>query len=182
MFRRDRTPMRILVLIATTFLATGAVWAERPDAGEGPGRDPSGFDPGYDRNAYRGYGDRRDHPYADRRADDYPYLGPPIDFRFDEHARGAIHGYYGERLREGRCPPGLVKRNGGCVPPAHGRAWRRGQPLPPGIGYYALPPDLLRRLPPPPPHHRYVRVGPDILLIAIGTALVIDAIEDIGRY
>jgi Ni/Co efflux regulator RcnB len=54
--------------------------------------------------------------------------------------------------------------------------------LPPGIGYYALPPDLLRRLPPPPPHHRYVRVGPDILLIAIGTALVIDAIEDIGRY
>jgi Ni/Co efflux regulator RcnB len=36
------------------------------------------------------------------------------------------------------------------------------------------------RLGPPPPRHRYVRVAADILLIAIGTGLVIDSIEDLG--
>jgi len=32
----------------------------------------------------------------------------------------------------------------------------------------------------PPAGHRYVRVAADILLIAVGTGLVIDAIEDLG--
>jgi len=34
----------------------------------------------------------------------------------------------------------------------------------------------------PPPGHRYVRVATDILMIAIGTGLVVDAIQDLGRY
>jgi Ni/Co efflux regulator RcnB len=33
----------------------------------------------------------------------------------------------------------------------------------------------------PPAGHRYVRVAADILLIAVGTGMVVDAIEDIGR-
>jgi Ni/Co efflux regulator RcnB len=37
------------------------------------------------------------------------------------------------------------------------------------------------RLPPPPPRHRYVRVAGDILLIAVGASIVVDAIEDIIR-
>jgi len=34
---------------------------------------------------------------------------------------------------------------------------------------------------PPPSGHRYVRVAGDILLIALGTGLVVDAIQDLGR-
>ena len=33
----------------------------------------------------------------------------------------------------------------------------------------------------PPAGHRYVRVANDILLIAAGTGMVIDAIEDLGK-
>lgn len=136
------------------------------------------YDSRYDRHSpeYRNYS--RDQPPGG----DYRYGGPPMDFRFDDHARGAIHGYYGERFRRGDCPPGLARKHSGCVPPGQARLWQRGYPLPPGIAYYSLPPGLLGRLPPPPPGHRYVRVASDILLIAIGSALVIDAIEDIGRY
>jgi Ni/Co efflux regulator RcnB len=37
------------------------------------------------------------------------------------------------------------------------------------------------RLPPPPAGHRYVRVAADILLIAVGSSMVIDALEDLVR-
>ena len=37
------------------------------------------------------------------------------------------------------------------------------------------------RLAPPPPNHRYVQVAGDVLMIAVGTGLVVDAIEDILR-
>jgi len=32
-----------------------------------------------------------------------------------------------------------------------------------------------------PSRHRFVRVASDILMIAVGTGMVVDAIEDIGR-
>jgi len=37
------------------------------------------------------------------------------------------------------------------------------------------------RLGTPPAGYKYVRVAADILLIAVGTSMVIDAIEDLGR-
>ncbi len=37
------------------------------------------------------------------------------------------------------------------------------------------------RLPPPPTGYRYVRVAADILLIAVGSSVVIDAVEDLMR-
>ena len=56
-----------------------------------------------------------------------------------------------------------------------------GQPLPRHLKHYPLPNDLMAHLPPPPHGHQYVRVAQDILLIALGTGLIVDAIEDIGR-
>ncbi|WP_236640434.1 RcnB family protein [Tepidimonas charontis] len=52
--------------------------------------------------------------------------------------------------------------------------------MPPGVAVYPIPPELRRRLGDPPPGHDFVRVAADILLIAVGTSLVIDAIEDLG--
>lgn len=43
------------------------------------------------------------------------------------------------------------------------------------------PPGLAVQLGVPPAGHRYVRVGADILLIAVGTAMVIDALQDLNR-
>jgi len=46
---------------------------------------------------------------------------------------------------------------------------------------HALPRSLELVLGPPPAGHRYVRVAADILLIAIGTGIVVDAMEDLAR-
>lgn len=100
---------------------------------------------------------------------------------FDDDNRRIVNDYYGARFRTGKCPPGLAKKNNGCLPPGQARKWAVGQPLPEDLKRYSLPRDLLDRLPAPPSGHSYVRIASDILLVAIGTGMVVDAIEDIGR-
>ena len=100
---------------------------------------------------------------------------------FDADSRRVIGEYYGEKAKKGKCPPGLAKKNNGCLPPGQAKKWAAGQPLPADLKYHRLPPDLLKRLPPPPPQHDYVRIAGDVLLIAVGTRMVIDAVEDILR-
>ena len=98
----------------------------------------------------------------------------------DEH-RVIVHDYYGEAFRRGKCPPGLAKKNNGCMPPGQAKKWRIGRPLPHDVVYYTVPQPLVVKLGQPPAGHRYVRVGADILLVTAGTALVVDAIQNLGR-
>ena len=100
---------------------------------------------------------------------------------FGSRERQIVADYYGSQARQGKCPPGLAKKNNGCLPPGQAKKWQRGAPLPQDLRYYDLPGELLRRLPPPPVNHRYVQIAGDILMIAIGTRMVVDAIEDILR-
>ena len=100
---------------------------------------------------------------------------------FHAEHRSAIHEYYASEFRGGHCPPGLRKKHNGCLPPGKARKWRMGQPLAAGIVTYELPPPLVVQIGLPPPGYRYVRVASDILLIAIGTRMVVDAIRDLGR-
>lgn len=103
-----------------------------------------------------------------------------IGVYFGDQHRTYIHEYYQEEFQAGHCPPGLAKKYNGCRPPGHVRTWRRGYPLPRDVVFYDISPSLTVRLGPPPPRHRYIRVAADILLIAIGTGLVVDSIEDLG--
>ncbi len=105
----------------------------------------------------------------------------PSDLGFDERDRLVIHDYYSGAFRSGKCPPGLAKKHNGCQPPGQARKWSRGRPLPRDVVIYDLPRAVLVRLGPPPAGHRYVRVASDILLIAVGSAMVVDALEDLGR-
>jgi Ni/Co efflux regulator RcnB len=98
----------------------------------------------------------------------------------DEH-RGSVTSYYREEYRGGHCPPGLAKKNNGCLPPGQAKKWRVGQPLPSSVVIYELPPTLVVKLGPPPAGQKYVRVAADILLIAVGTRMVIDAMSDLSR-
>lgn len=104
-----------------------------------------------------------------------------IQIRFGDDQRRAARDYYASQFRAGHCPPGLAKKNNGCQPPGQVKAWRVGQALPGGVVVYPLPRDLEIRLGVPPAGHKYVRVAADILLIAVGTSMVIDAIEDLAR-
>lgn len=100
---------------------------------------------------------------------------------FSDSQRQAARAYYEPRLRAGNCPPGLAKKGNGCQPPGQAKRWQRGQPLPRDVVYYPVPASVQVQLGTPPAGHKFVRVAADILLIAIGTGMVIDAIEDLGR-
>lgn len=104
-----------------------------------------------------------------------------IDFRFGDQDRRLVRDYYGGQAKGGKCPPGLAKKGNGCMPPGQAKKWAMGRPLPRDIVYYDLPRDLVVRLPPPPSGHRYVQVAGDVLLIAVGSSMVVDAIQDILR-
>ena len=104
-----------------------------------------------------------------------------VEFRFGDSDRRAVQEYYQSPARGKGCPPGLAKKGNGCIPPGQAKKWARGRPLPHDLVVYDLPPDLRYRLPPPPAGHRYVQLGADVLMIAIGTSMVVDAIEDMVR-
>ncbi len=163
-----------------------AAWAEKPEwAGNGRGR--GGEARADDRRDDRRE-DRRDDRYGDRRE---PHAQAPrtgsvaVDIRiggyFGEPQRVAAHDYYRQQYRSGSCPPGLAKKNNGCLPPGQARAWALGQPLPAGVVVYPIDPAVQVRIGLPPAGYKYVRVASDILLIAIGSSMVIDAIQDLGR-
>ena len=67
------------------------------------------------------------------------------------------------------------------MPPGQARKWQLGRPLAREVIHYEVPQPLLVQIGPAPAGHRYVRVASDILLIAIGTGMVVDAIQDLGR-
>jgi len=97
-----------------------------------------------------------------------------------EH-RDYVREYYAQEFRSGNCPPGLAKKRNGCLPPGQAKKWSVGRPLPSDVVFYEVPRELVVRIGPPPAGHRYVRVAGDILMIAIGTSMVVDAISDLSR-
>ena len=94
-----------------------------------------------------------------------------VEIRFQDRQREMAREYYREndRHRDRRQAP------------EQARKWRRGEPLPRDVAYQPVPRDLEARIGPPPRGYRYVDVAGDILMIAIGTAVVVDAIQDLNR-
>lgn len=123
------------------------------------------------------------HGHSDRHGDhvsDGGELQPGVGAHFGQRERRILSDYYGDSAG-GHCPPGLAKKGNGCQPPGQAKKWALGRPLPSGLEYAELPFDLRSRLPVPPAGYRYVRVAGDVLMIAIGSAMVIDAVQDIAR-
>jgi Ni/Co efflux regulator RcnB len=123
------------------------------------------------------------HDRGDRGERDYDRHGDRDDKRMREHFsdrhKVIVREYYVERFHEGKCPPGLAKKKHGCMPPGHAKNWHLGRPLAREVVYYEVPRPLVVQIGVPPPGYRYVRVASDILMIAIGTGMVVDAIQDL---
>lgn len=153
-----------LALACTVAAALSAhpALADKPEwAGKGKGHENRG-----DRSGGKGKSAERD---GDRRG------------HFEERHRVVVRDYYGKEFQSGRCPPGLAKKHNGCMPPGQAKKWRMGRPLPRDVVYYDVPQPLVVQIGVPPPGYRYVRVASDILMIAVGTGMVVDAIQDLGR-
>jgi hypothetical protein len=158
-----------LLLFCGTLLASAA-WADRPE-GAGQGKRPHMQEQRMQEQRMHD-----DRPSGEARAPREAGQGSFFEPRHQQAARDI----YGPQVAKGKCPPGLAKKGNGCLPPGQARPWAIGRPLPADVVLYPVPFELQRRLGPPPAGYKYVRAASDILLIAIGTSMVIDAIEDLG--
>jgi hypothetical protein len=160
--QRNRTRLALGMLLAAMG-AAGPALADKPEGhGKGKGHDRSREgDQGDHGNRGKGGSEHRSH--------------------FTDQHRHHVRTHFEHEYSRGHCPPGLAKKNNGCMPPGQAKKWQVGQPLPRDVVFYELPPPLVVQIGVAPPGYRYVRVASDILLIAIGSSMVIDAIRDLGR-
>jgi Ni/Co efflux regulator RcnB len=184
-----KTALAVAMSIAA-LTSVAPAWADKPEwAGQGgQGKHGKGDD---HRRA-----DDRDRPRDDdRRRDDGRRPSGGERDRYDSHTtvqvniggyfndgqRRHAHQWYDDQYRTGRCPPGLARKHNGCMPPGQARRWAVGRALPPDVVYYAVPQSVVVQIGVPPAGYRYVRIANDIVLMAVGSRMVVDAITDLGR-
>ena len=157
MTSQTRTPARWIALLLSAALLSSASFAKGRDDDDHPGKG----------NGRNKHAERADRDRGGR--------------HFSPEQRAYAHMYYAEEFRAGGCPPGLAKKNNGCLPPGQAKKWRMGRPLPPDVVVYEVPPQLVVKIGVPPSGYKYVRVAADILMVAVGTNMVVDAITDLSR-
>ncbi len=97
---------------------------------------------------------------------------------FNDQQRTYVREYYTTNYGGAkRCPPGLAKKNNGCMPPGQVRNWVVGQPVPRGVTVYSVAPPVIRMLPPAPYGYRYARLGGDIVLVQQQNNIIVDIIQ-----
>ena len=118
------------------------------------------------------FGDKKAKPPKGKKAED-----ASVTVTFSSSQRDAAQGWYAEKYGRGNCPPGLAKKNNGCLPP--GQAKKRyavGQPLPTDVPTGRSRRASVRIGKPPAGLHLRTLDG-DLLKLAVGTMLVVDAID-----
>lgn len=97
---------------------------------------------------------------------------------FNDQQRIYVREYYTSNYGGSkRCPPGLAKKNNGCLPPGQVRNWAVGQPVPRNVTVYSVAPPVIRMLPPAPYGYRYARIGGDIVLVQQQNNIIVDIIQ-----
>ena len=163
-----------LAFIIIGLFAAGSAHADKPSWG-GSGKAEKHGQKEQRKSQKSHERDRNEGTYRYRDMDDRTR----IEYFEDRH-RTIVHDYYFDQFLSGNCPPGLLKKHNGCMPPGQARKWEIGRPLPRDVIYYDLPTSILTQLGPPRAGYRYARVATDILLIQLGTGMVVDAIRNLG--
>lgn len=121
--------------------------------------------------------DRSSPAFEPPRASRVPERIDPA-LRFTSRDRELFQAWAVDEYGRGKCPPGLVKKDGDCLP--RGLARKRytiGQPLPGAVVPAPVPLDLTRRIGMPPIGYRYGMIDGDLVKLAVGTGLAVDAID-----
>ena len=79
--------------------------------------------------------------------------------------------------RHAGCPPGLAKKNNGCLPPGQAKKLHVGQRLPAGATY-VVPQPVLATLPAAPVGYRYAVVNNQVVLVS-NQNIVVDIIRSL---
>ena len=183
-FQRSRS-FACLLAVA---LACSASFAEKPEWAGGGKADKADKDSKKENKHASKHEDRRDGGQYESGSDGKKSAKKEqkrllkAGYYFGEPQRLVVNNYYGNEFRAGRCPPGLAKKNNGCMPPGQAKKYVVGQRLPSNVIYYQVPQTVIYQLGAPPSGYRYVRVASDILLLAVGTSMVVDAIQNLSNY
>lgn len=163
----------LMVAVATFIIACNSAYAEKPEKGNGNGN--SGKNKSEQQQKRGGGSDQ-----GGKKADKGTYRNDvSASFSFGSSETRIVRDYYGGQAAKGKCPPGLAKKGNGCQPPGQAKQWQKGRALGSDVRYHDIPNELRIRLPVPPLDHKYVQQGTDLLLIGVGTAIVVDAIDGI---
>ena len=169
----SRRPVRrMLVPMAIALLAGSGLAVAKPDdghPGKGQGRPPGHASPAT--------GNPGKAPETPGTAVQLPGTGRAADHdavRTELHRAGVDRNHIRELIRlydiqlsaPSALPPGIAKN------------LARGKPLPPGIAKRYPPDALLRRLP-QFDGYEWLEVGRDLVLVAVGTATVVDILLDV---
>ena len=101
-----------------------------------------------------------------------------VSMTFAQQQREDVRLFFVREHGRGKGPPGLAKKNNGCLPP--GQAKKRDavrERLPATVELLALPVALSAQNGAPPAGCRYAIVDGDFVQLVLGTRLVVDAIE-----
>jgi hypothetical protein len=159
-----RTISIALLTVAGLALAGSALAQKDKDKDDKPGHGKGGPPSSYSSSGSHSSGGQQGYVVSDR----------------DRHT---TYSYYRTEYNAGRCPPGLAKKDNGCLPPGQAKKqWEMGRPLPREVYYEELPPPLLLQLSPAPAGYQYVRVANDILMMAVGTRLIAGAVADLSSF
>lgn len=161
-----------LVALLTAALLQPALAQKDDKPGRGGGPPDRVGSPGQGQGQGQGQGVGRGNSQA---------AVPPSNVVIHDRDRTTVYNYYRGQYAAGNCPPGLAKKNNGCLPPGQAKkAWAIGQPLPGSVMFYPLPAALLGQLTPAPSGYQYVQVANDILMMAIGTRMIAAAVADLS--
>jgi Ni/Co efflux regulator RcnB len=134
-----------------------------------------------DHSKGKGHNKGRDDDRRVEHRDDHRDGHRRSEARFVDRDRVVVREYFVKEEHRGFCPPGLAKKHNGCMPPGQAKKWAVGRPLPRDVVFYEVPQPLVVQIGVPPAGYKYVRVASDILMIAVGSSVVVDAIQDLGR-
>ncbi len=170
--------LRTLTVASTALLiASGSAYADKPEKGNGnQGKNKERGEQREHKENRKGGGSEKGSRFDGR---DSRQDGVSVSFNFGSSETRIVRDYYGGQVAKGKCPPGLAKKGNGCQPPGQAKQWQKGRALGSDVRYYDIPNELRIRLPAPPLNHKYVQLGTDLLLIAVGTAIVVDAVDGI---
>ncbi len=175
--RANRLLAVLLAVLLAACLGAGPVLAQPPWAGGGG----KGGDDKHERKDKKEKKDKRSRGDDDFGKGRDGARKAQHGAHFNDRSRDAVHTYYASAGKGGKgCPPGLAKKNNGCLPPGQAKKWAVGQPLPRDVVVYPVPSQIVVSLPPVPVGHKYVQVAGDILLIAIGSKMVVDGINGLS--
>ena len=177
-------PNRLLALLLAALIGAGPALASPPPWAGGGKDKGEGGDKHEQKHERKGKGgDGHGHGRGDDggKGKNVARKAPQPGAFFSDRSRDVVHSYYASAGHGGKaCPPGLAKKNNGCMPPGQAKKWQIGQPLPSSVVVYPVPNQIVIGLPPVPVGHKYVQVAGDILLIAVGTKMVVDGINGLA--